>query len=61
MDLNQGKTKNKQVEKYCECHYNELHMNVKIEFDIFLIILQFTSLRHRGKPKTILKLVCLSK
>jgi hypothetical protein len=32
-------------------------MIAKIDLDIFLITLQLTTLRYRGKPKTFLKLV----
>jgi hypothetical protein len=44
------------MEKNCECYLSEMHMNAEIEYDIFSITLQLTTFRHRGKPKTILKL-----
>jgi hypothetical protein len=44
----------KKVENHRECHYSEIHINAKIDFDIFLITLQLTTFRHREKPKTIL-------
>jgi hypothetical protein len=39
--------------------YSEIHRNAKMEFDVFLIIFQFTTFKHHEKPKTILKLSAL--
>jgi hypothetical protein len=33
-------------------------MNAKIDFDIFLITLQLTTFKNRGKPRIIIRLVC---
>jgi hypothetical protein len=41
MALNQGKIKNKLMEKHRECHYSKIHMCQKMKLDIFSILLQF--------------------
>jgi hypothetical protein len=41
MALNQGKIKNKLLEKHRECHYSKIHMCQKMKLDIFSILLQF--------------------
>jgi hypothetical protein len=48
------------MEKYLECHYSQIHMNPKMEYDIFSIFLQLVTFGHCGKSKTILKLIGLS-